>query len=382
MKNLFIFCGLQLLIIPCEAAESSCLAKPRSEETTAQDTKLESLFKVIRFGNMSEDDLLNKVDELLSQGCDVNQVGYLDRTLLMFAAARDYRAVVQKLIDAGADLKIRDKGGMNALMFGAYQGHAEICTLLIGHMGRISIDAPDNSETTALMYAARSGSKATISLLLQHGAQTNARNKSGSTPLMQACGASFPSVEVSWRSSSQKGKIKTLAEARTAGIDACTELLQSGADMGAVDASGRSALFYAALNLREDVCKLLLSRGATSIRIVEPDNLLYVNDLMSAALLGNETCLKVLLDAGVPVNAKNDHGETALLKAASRGHLPCISCLLTAKADIELCDDTGLTPLYAAAQEDQKQAVATLLKAGARRTLDPRFQHINSRFSW
>ena len=126
---------------------------------------------------MSEDDLLNKVDELLSQGCDVNQVGYLGRTLLMFAAARDYRAVAQKLIDAGANLKIRDKGGMNALMFGAYQGHAEICTLLIGHMGKISIDAPDNSETTALMYAARSGSKATISLLLQHGAQANARKK-------------------------------------------------------------------------------------------------------------------------------------------------------------------------------------------------------------
>ena len=40
-------------------------------------------------------------------------------------------------------------------------------------------------------------------------------------------------------------------------MDACTELLQNEADITAVDKSGKSALFYAALNLREDVCKLM-----------------------------------------------------------------------------------------------------------------------------
>ena len=80
---------------------------------------------------------------------------------------------------------------------------------------------------------------------------------------------------------------------------------------------------------------------------------------MLAALYGRETCMTVLLKAGVPINAQNS-GTTALHNAASGGNLGCISKLLDAGADTELRDSEDYTPLQKAAQKGQKNAAAVL----------------------
>ncbi len=221
------------------------------------------------------------------------------------------------------------------------------------------IDATDDTGMTALMYAAHNGDKATTALLLQHGAQVNARNKFGITPLMLSCGAPIPRA------------VRDFVEIITLSIDACVELLQNDADIMLRDQNGKSALTYAAENLGEEECKLLLSQGAQEKHFnrfgYPPVN---ADNFFLAALHNKEACLRVLLDAGVPVNATLHDGATALHYAASKGHLSCLSSLLNAGAHTELRDTRGFTPLYSAAADGHKQAVDALVKFGANRILD------------
>ncbi len=54
--------------------------------------------------------------------------------------------------------------------------------------------------------------------------------------------------------------------------------------------------------------------------------------------------LEVLLEAGVPANAKNDDGETALFRSAGNGTLKIAARLLAAGADPDLVAVDGLPP--------------------------------------
>ncbi|HLE72469.1 MAG TPA: ankyrin repeat domain-containing protein, partial [Vicinamibacteria bacterium] len=61
-------------------------------------------------------------------------------------------------------------------------------------------------------------------------------------------------------------------------------------------------------------------------------------DLREAARRGDLERAKALLDAGVPVDAKNRYGATALFFAADRGHLPLIQLLIERGASTEVSD--------------------------------------------
>ena len=69
--------------------------------------------------------------------------------------------------------------------------------------------------------------------------------------------------------------------------------------------------------------------------------------LVMAATYGYADCLALILSAGVPVNASDRWGNTALLKACSGGHLECTDILLQNGADPTIPNDWGATCLHA-----------------------------------
>ena len=87
---------------------------------------------------------------------------------------------------------------------------------------------------------------------------------------------------------------------------------------------------------------------------------------------GDLKTVKLLLDAGVEVNAKNSSGSTALIEASWAGKQEVVSYLLDAKADVNSASSGQLTALSAAVNQKQETVALLLLEHGANPNLvDP-----------
>ena len=75
--------------------------------------------------------------------------------------------------------------------------------------------------------------------------------------------------------------------------------------------------------------------------------------------------VKALLAAGAEVDAKNNHGITALMAASYGGHTEEVKALLSAGADVNAKDNFNSTALIYAAANGQARTAELLIAAGA-----------------
>lgn len=140
-------------------------------------------------------------------------------------------------------------------------------------------------------------------------------------------------------------------------------LLESGADIEAeIDEPGRTSLHIAAKNSHYGLTLQLLTKNAkTNAR-----DLREWTPLQSASSLGDTSVVELLIKRGVVIDAKADHGATALYTAAENGHVGVLELLLEQKADVNVRSTSlGLTPLLRAAENGHKATVKVLLEHGA-----------------
>jgi ankyrin repeat protein len=95
------------------------------------------------------------------------------------------------------------------------------------------------------------------------------------------------------------------------------------------------------------------------------DELRFLLDAVDLARTGDTDGLRVLLDAGLPVNLTNAAGDSLLILAAYHCHLPTVRLLLDRGADVERVNDRGQTALGAAVFRRAEPIVRALLDAGA-----------------
>ena len=170
-------------------------------------------------------------------------------------------------------------------------------------------------------------------------------------------------------------------------------LIAHGADLDARDSRGMSALHVAAALAREEELKLLVAAGAAPDRRAAdgqtplgvalasgrrdladwldwrgwrlPRRPLQPSDVPAAAIVGDTDAVRRLLDIGLPVDAVDSQGCSALLRAAGGGHRALVELLLARGAKPGLAAITGATPLSAAVSMRQMEIVERLLNAGA-----------------
>lgn len=87
--------------------------------------------------------------------------------------------------------------------------------------------------------------------------------------------------------------------------------------------------------------------------------------LWSAIVNGHETVVKLLVERGFHLYARDEKGSTPLLVAARYGDTAIARLLLEKGDDLEVRDSDGWTPLSAAAQNGHVEVVKLLLEKGA-----------------
>jgi hypothetical protein len=182
-----------------------------------------------------------------------------------------------------------------------------------------------------------------VRLLIDHGADVNARDRHGRTPYMRAA---------RFRNPTTRGLL--------AAAGASTELDPAVEYMGAV--------------VRGELDR------AAAIRAAHPDLELTADDkedLPRWASAGENEIVARLLDAGVPIDARGVDGGTALHYAGMWGHQTTLQLLIDRGADVEARDAEGrvalgwtawgsrFIPHAAERPDDYLAAAVVLLDAGA-----------------
>lgn len=146
-------------------------------------------------------------------------------------------------------------------------------------------------------------------------------------------------------------------DAVVAQVGAQTELANAFA------ADGFQPLGLAAFFGHFPVAKFLIENGAA---VDSPShNPLRVMPLHSAAAGSWVEIVKLLIDNGAPVNARQAEDFTPLHSAAQNGALEIIQMLLDAGAEVNPREGDGKTPLTYALAEDHQEAAALLRAHGA-----------------
>ncbi len=181
----------------------------------------------------------------------------------------------------------RDFLGQTALIRAAYAGSIADVKQLI--LSGANVNADDTDGETSLMNAASSGHTDCVSFLLLHGAIVNARNKDGETPLM--CAATYGHLDClkvlighkanvnakdKPRNEVAHGGMTALMNTSARGFADCVSLLiEHGAKIDAKDASGWTALVWAAETGHPSCAKVLLAANAklpaAGLHYGEPD---------------------------------------------------------------------------------------------------------------
>jgi ankyrin repeat protein len=160
-------------------------AKKNSSKRSSAKGDWPELFEAVAIGRKSN------VERLLKAGADVNQTGGSNGlTPLMVAVLDGHQKLAAYLIEQGADVNRRTNIGQTALMIAAAAGQTAIVQQLV--LYGADIRAEDKEKMTAVAWAITRGDfPEVIARLVALGAEYNAPDLRGLTPLMRAARLGF-----------------------------------------------------------------------------------------------------------------------------------------------------------------------------------------------
>ncbi|KAK2788602.1 hypothetical protein FQN53_003454 [Emmonsiellopsis sp. PD_33] len=281
---------------------------------------------------------------LLEKGADPNCKDKHGQTpLLQLQSRYQWEEMVELLLERGADPNTKDHMGQSVLLHAATRRSNIVFQSLLRY--EPEVDVTDREGQTPLMKAARSGFKEAVKALLDKGADPNHKDHKRETPLSQAA-----------RADSDSGEVVEM-------------LLREGADPNFKNSDGNTPLILAAEKGHRHVVKLFLER-------VEPESIGSYRQtaLAKAAAASSTETVKMLLGNSCDPNFRDKYGETPLSHAISkyRGNETLIKLLLDAGADLHVNNRKG-TPILLQAVgancfgEDKPGLIKILLENGADR---------------
>ncbi|KAF2974030.1 hypothetical protein EK904_011600 [Melospiza melodia maxima] len=162
------------------------------------------------------------------------------------------------------------------------------------------------------------------------------------------------------------GEMALHLAARYSRADAAKRLLDAGADANARDNMGRTPLHAAVAADAQGVFQILIRNRVTDLDARMNDG---TTPLILAARLAVEGMVAELINCQADVNAVDDHGKSALHWAAAVNNVEATLVLLKNGANRDMQDNKEETPLFLAAREGSFEAAKILLDHFANRDI-------------
>lgn len=280
---------------------------------------------------------------------------------------------VAKAIAASPEfVKAADLGGSTPLHHAAGFASLETMTLLLDKGA--DVNAKNRRNSTPLHWAIHDEAK--VRLLLSRGAAVNARNVEGHTPLYLATGlgngnavtqlllekGADPAIAAA------NGQTSLMRAAARGDVAALRMLVAKHADVNTRNGAGETALMFAATNGSPDAVRFLLDNGADARARSKRSE----TALGNAGTAGVEETVRMLLDRGAEVDVRNIRGYSALMLAASSDAIPtgAVKLLLARGADTSFTADYDDSALDLAAKRGDT-AVTRALAGAPRKAPEP-----------
>jgi ankyrin repeat protein len=283
------------------------------------------------------------------------------------------------------------KGGLTPLLYAARDGRTHEAAQLLA--AGADVELAEANGIRPLLMALLNNQLGVVDLLLAHGADVNADDFWGRTPL-------FAAVEYRNRDLRHRDLVDAPVD-RAALLEVIKVLIERGADVNArtrewphsrtsftsdlswVDMTGQTPFVRAALSGDTTTMRLLLEHGADPhIATFEGTTALMaaagVNWTVAQTYTESPEALieaiELCLELGLDVNAVNSMGVTAIIGAANRGSNDIIRLLHSKGARLDVVDKQGRSPLRWAegvflattGAEIKPETIAVLKELGAR----------------
>lgn len=258
---------------------------------------------------------------------DVNSADSIGITALHLA---DGKAVIDMLVDAGADLHARDVEGKTPLHYS--QTNISLCALL--NRGA-DINATDTKGQTPLhLLSIVKDDAELLFFLLKKGADIHGLTRKGKTPLHLAA---------------QRGRFH-MAHA----------LILSGARCDAMDFRGVSPLTLAAANGHAGIATLIIGEGV----VVNTVDAIGQTPLHYAAFAGQLGAVQALICAGGNPTMRTRRGQSSIDMAIRNKHTKVAIAMIRAEFDYSTGDKCGRTALHHSVTNGLVEVARELLVAG------------------
>ena len=257
------------------------------------------------------------LETIVNHGADVNAKNKFNRTALLIACVKGNKDAINILLNAGADPNVTDYMGAACIHHVVGEGCSkDVLEIVVNHGA--DIDAINKTNATALMLACEKGKKDAIDVLLNAGANPNFADADGDTCLHYI-----------------------------ARNDCCTEVVQAvishGADVNVMNENNVTALMIACVRGNMHVINVLLNAGANP-RISDADDHTWLHEAVRGGY--SQVVLETMINHGADVNATIKNNRTALMIATVHGNRKAIYVLLSAGADPNSADADGDTCLH------------------------------------
>jgi len=275
------------------------------------DTGLGPIHVVAQKGNTELLGAICKRKEIKAHINEQNNV--LEWTPLHCAASEGQVESLKLLHKAGALLDLKNKEGCSPIHVAAGKNNLSILTELIERGAHID-DTDSKSNWTPLHYASFQNQIEAVEWLVKHGAKPGAKDKHGFTPIFAgAQGGNIKVVQFLHRYKEgyqrPKTKVQLIHIAAQLPEKALLEWLHSsGHDLVSLDASGASALHYAAYGSSIECAEYLVRNS----QLVQSKDENWNTPLHLAVMQQSPEIVKLLCQHGAVTKVENSRGMTPL----------------------------------------------------------------------